>query len=90
MMTSRSDKAIPPEQKLLFTLDWCGPWDRLEGFILGIRSDNTLRWEVEHNSWLSRLAAWADQRDMVWKERHMALGTTPWSIWKRRHPGGGI
>lgn len=76
-------------RRLLFAVDWEGPYERLEGLFLGVRRDGTLRWEVRDDppSLLARLADWADHKNIVWRNRHCELseyGEMPWRIWKRR------
>lgn len=86
MMTSPSEVPLGEQsRRILFTVEWSGPWERLMAFCLGIRRDNTLRWEVTAGSMMSQLSRWAERRDVVWKNRHLARGTTPWPVWKRRH-----
>jgi hypothetical protein len=81
MTTSRSEA----DARLLFTLKWQGPWERLMAFFLGVRQDNSLRWSIKNEDGvLSRLSVWAERKDTAWKNRHLSRGTTPWPAWKRR------
>ncbi len=70
--------------RMLHFIDYCGPWDYLEGFFFGVRRDSTLRWEVREGSLLERLGTFCDHRNRLWHDRHLRRGTRPWRIWKRR------
>jgi hypothetical protein len=73
----------PTEEQLsllLFVVDWYGPWERLQGFFYGVRSDASLRWEIPADpaGWrwlLGRLGDWANRKDIAWTSRHMRRGT---------------
>ncbi len=76
---------------LLFVLGYYGPWERLEGFFLGVRPNGPLRWDIRDDGTDSRLlillghlGSWANQRDIAWRKRHLARGTSPWPLWRRR------
>lgn len=76
-------------RRVMFTVDWNGPWERLEGFANGIRRDGSLRWEIpaDPRGWraaLGWLADWCNRRDLAWRRRFLASGDDPWSVWKRR------
>lgn len=66
-------------KRLLFCVDWYGPWERLEGFFY------SSRWgELSERHVLSRLGDWANRKDIAWRNRHMARRTKPWPMWRRR------
>jgi hypothetical protein len=72
-------------KRVLFSVDWNGPWERLEGFFYGSRRDGTSRWgELSDQNVMSRLGDWANHKDIAWRNRHMARRTKPWWIWRRR------
>lgn len=77
-------------KRLLFSIRWLGPWERLEEFFLGVRRDGTLRYEIpaHHIPWwlkpMSVLADYANHQDIRWRNRHIRRGTTPWRIWRRK------
>lgn len=80
---------LPTEEeakRILFAVDWFGPWERLEGFFFGVRQDGTFRWEVREDppSLLNRLGTYANARDFSWRHRHVSRGTKSWRIWRRR------
>lgn len=79
------------DRRFLLLLRYESPWERLEGLLLGIRPDATLRWEVpEHPRgvlWVLGLAAdFCDKRDRSWRRRYAASGRKPSKRWRRRGP----
>jgi hypothetical protein len=72
-------------KRVLFSVDWCGPWEYLEGFFYGVRPDGTFRWgELSERNVMSRLGDYANRKDVEWRHRHMARRTKPWPMWRRR------
>jgi hypothetical protein len=76
------------DRRLLITIFYEGPWSRLESLCLGIRRDNTLRWEIPSRpvgwrKWLEAVANWAELRDNKWIERYARKGKNPPRIWRR-------
>lgn len=76
-------------RRLLFTTEWRGPWDRLQGLLYGIREDGTARWDIpaDPRGWRRALGAAADfcdRRDIAWRRRHVRRGSQPWPVWRRR------
>lgn len=80
---------MPDEkERLLLHIFYCSPWESLMQFFLGIRRDNTLRWEIPNDprGWrkaLREAAGFCERRDFAWRERHVRRGTRPGRIWKR-------
>lgn len=84
-MTDDDLPTMEQAQRLLFSIDWYGPWERLECFFFGVRQDGTFRWEVREDppSLCNRLGTWADAKDVAWRHRHIDRGTKPWRVWRR-------
>ena len=79
-MTSERDKTI----RLLLAMEYEGPWQRLEQFLLGINPKTLeLRWEVGQSPWnpLGIAAAFCGRRDRAWMNRWVAR-------WPERTPNG--
>lgn len=81
-------------RRLLFTVWWRGPWERLEGWFYGIRRDGSVRWDIpaDPRGWRRALGAAGDfcnRRDIAWQQRHVRRGSRPWPAWRRRVPDGG-
>jgi hypothetical protein len=79
-------------RRILLMVFYEGPWERLQGLLLGVRSDPgmPLRWEVGHNPtglcWVAGKAAeWCETRDYVWRERYARNGKKPRDRWRRSH-----
>lgn len=78
--------------RLLSTIDYCGPWERLQGFFYGVRKNGTIRWEIPENprGWralLGFLGDYCNRRDLRWHDRYAARrprGIHPWQVWRRR------
>jgi hypothetical protein len=76
-------------RRILFCVEWSGPWERLQGLCYGVRADNTLRWEISRHPrgryrLLSAAGDFCGRRDAAWRNRHLRRGTVPPARWKRR------
>lgn len=72
------------DRRLLITVFYEGPWERLCNLALAIRRDNTLRREIPEDHWRNRIADWLDYRDKMWVNSYALRKRTPNARWKRR------
>jgi hypothetical protein len=75
-------------RRFLLVVFYEGPWDRLQAFCYGIRKDGSLRYEIPLNprGWrrlLGEIGAWADRRDVRWREKYAVSGKMPHPRWRR-------
>lgn len=70
--------------RLRFAVAWCGPWERLEAWLLGIDAGSLdLRRVIREHSLREAFAVWCGSRDLAWQRQHVEAGTTPHRRWSR-------
>lgn len=77
------------DRNLLVMIYYEGPWEKLGNFAMGLREDNTLRWEIpaDPTGWrkaLGDFADWAERRDALWRAKYVIRRKNPRKRWERR------
>lgn len=71
-------------QRLLIACLYEGPYARLARWAWTMDRHGEIRKEVVDDSHRGRLAAWADRKDFLWRERYVEAGILPRNIWRIR------
>lgn len=77
------------DRRFLIAIWYEGPWAKLSNWCYGIRKEGTLLWDIPAHpkglKWvLAKIAAWADEHDLSWREKFVVRRKNPPRIWKRR------